>query len=65
LDKMQYVSLKIYNVLGKEVATLINQEKPAGEYNIEFNGADLPSGIYLYQLRTGNYVETKKMTLLK
>ncbi len=65
LDNKQFVNLKIYNVLGREVATLINEEKPAGEYNIEFNGANLPSGIYLYQLRTGNYVETKKMTLLK
>jgi hypothetical protein len=69
IDKKQFVSLKIYNILGKEVATLVNEEKPAGEYTVEFDGSSvadgLPSGIYFYQLRTANYTETKKMTLLK
>ena len=59
------VQLKVYDVLGKEIATLVNEEKPAGSYNIEFNGFNLASGIYYYQLRAGEFVETKKMLLLK
>jgi len=61
----QFVSIKIYNVLGNEVATLVNEEKPAGEYKVEFNGSDLPSGLYFYRLEAGNYTETKKMVLIK
>ena len=52
-------------LLGREVATLANEEKSVGNYNVEFNGNDLSSGIYFYQLRTGNFVQTKKMVLLK
>jgi hypothetical protein len=61
------VSLKVYDVLGNEVATLVNGKKPAGEYNVEFriDNLELSSGIYFYQLRAGNYVETKKMVLLR
>lgn len=59
------VVLKVYDVLGNEVAALVNEEKPAGKYEVEFDGTVLPSGIYFYQLRSGNYVETKKMVLLK
>jgi len=67
------VSLKIYDVLGREIATLVNEEKPAGEYEVEFNGSVLPSGIYFYQLKAGDpstssgqvYTETRKMVLLK
>ncbi|MBE0572478.1 MAG: T9SS type A sorting domain-containing protein [Ignavibacteriaceae bacterium] len=59
------VTLKVYDILGREIATLVNEEKPAGEYEIEFNAANLPSGIYFYQLRAGQYSETKKMILLK
>jgi hypothetical protein len=59
------VTLKVYDILGREVAILVNEEKPAGEYEVEFDGADLPSGIYFYQLKTSNYSETKKMVLLK
>jgi len=61
----QYVSLKVYDVLGNEVATLINEEIPAGEYELEFSGANLSSGVYFYQLRTNNYLSTKRMILLK
>jgi photosystem II stability/assembly factor-like uncharacterized protein len=57
--------LKVYDLLGREIATLVNEEKPAGEYEVEFDAEGLPSGIYLYQLRAGNYTETKKMLLLK
>jgi hypothetical protein len=62
-------TLKIYDVLGNEVATLVDEYKPAGKYEVEFNSSsgirDLASGIYFYQLKIENYVETKKMILLK
>jgi Secretion system C-terminal sorting domain len=60
-----FVSLKVFNVLGKEVATLVNEEKPAGSYQVDFNASGLASGIYLYKLQTRNFVETKKMILMK
>ncbi len=59
------VSIKIYDILGREIATLINEEKTSGEYEVEFNGSNLTSEIYFYQLKTGSFVETKKMILLK
>jgi len=59
------VLLKIFDVVGKEVATLINEEKPAGNYEVEFNASNLSSGIYFYRLRSGKFVETKKMILQK
>jgi uncharacterized protein (DUF362 family) len=59
------VSLKVYDILGKEVATLVNEEQKTGEYKVNFNAINLSSGIYLYQLRAGKYVETKKMVLIK
>ncbi len=59
------VKLKVYDVLGKEVASLINEYKQAGSHEFEFNATDLPSGTYFYQLRTGSYFATKKMILLK
>lgn len=65
VGSQSYVSLKVYDVLGNEVATLVNEQKPAGTYEVEFNGTELPSGIYFYQLQAGSYIETKKMLLLK
>ena len=62
---VSFVSLKIYDVLGNEISTLVNEEKPAGEYEINFIADNLPSGIYFYQLKSGNYSETKSMILLK
>jgi|WetSurMetagenome_2_1015567.scaffolds.fasta_scaffold18966_3 photosystem II stability/assembly factor-like uncharacterized protein len=59
------VKLKVYDILGREIATLVNEEKPAGEYEVEFNASNLPSGIYFYRLTTGNHSETKKMVLIK
>ena len=59
------MQLVIYEVLGREVATLVNEEKPEGEYEVEFNAANLPSGIYFYQLRAGQFTEAKKMVLLR
>jgi hypothetical protein len=59
------VSLSIFDVLGKEVRTLINGSLPAGEHEIGFDGTDLPSGVYFYRLNTGEFAETRKMILLK
>ena len=59
------VILKIYDVLGNEIITLVNEEKSIGNYKVEFDGRDLPSGIYFYQLRSDNFVSTKKLLLLK
>ncbi len=60
-----HVELKIYNVLGNEVATLVNEEKPAGEYSVKFDASSLSSGIYIYRLHTHYSTITKKMTLIK
>ena len=59
------ITLKVYDVLGNEVAILVNEQKPAGDYIVAFNGTNLSSGIYFYQLKAGNFVETKKMILMK
>ncbi len=60
-----FVSLKIFDVLGNEIKTLVNEQKSAGEHEVDFNSTDLTSGIYLYKIETGNFVATKKMILLK
>ena len=64
-SSLQMVTLKVYDVLGNEIATLINEEKPAGEYEVEFNATGLPSGIYFYQIKVGLFIQTKKMVLIK
>jgi len=61
----EFVSLTVYNVLGKAITTLVNEQKHAGSYNISFNASELPSGVYFYKLIAGNYVSIKKMLLLK
>jgi uncharacterized Ntn-hydrolase superfamily protein len=60
-----FVTLKIFDVIGNEIATLVNKEKPAGTYEVEFDAASFPSGVYFYELRAGNFVDTKKMILMK
>jgi hypothetical protein len=60
-----FVNLQVYDVLGKEVSTLINKEMQAGSYEVEFVAKNLPSGIYYYTLNTGSYTQTRKMILLK
>ena len=59
------VTLKIYDILGNEVATLVNENKPAGNYEINFDAKNLTSGTYFYKLQAGSFIETKKMTLIK
>ena len=70
IPEMSEVTLKIYDVLGNEIATLVNEELSAGEYEVEFSvgrdsSPDIACGIYFYQLRVDNFVQTKKMTLIK
>ena len=65
LPENGFVSLKVYDVLGKEVATIINQQQTAGNYSVNFNAVNLTSGVYFYQLKSGNFVQVKKMILLR
>jgi hypothetical protein len=65
ISSRQFVSLKVYDILGNEVATLVYEYKNAGSYSTEFNASQLASGFYYYQLRAGNYIETMKMVLMK
>jgi D-alanyl-D-alanine carboxypeptidase len=65
IPELSFVSLKVYDVLGSVVTTLINEEKPAGEYEFVFNASEVPSGIYFYRLKSRYFDETKKMLLLK
>jgi hypothetical protein len=59
------VSLKVFNLLGSEVTELVNKEMEAGIYDTNFNAANLPSGVYFYQIKAGSFVQTRKMILLK
>ena len=65
LPRSSHVVLKVYNILGKEVITLVNEEKPAGNYKVVFNGSNLTSGVYFYKVQAGSFVSTKKFVLLK
>ena len=59
------VTLKVYDVLGNEIASLVNEERPAGNYEVDFNASSLSSGVYLYKLQSGTFVESKKMIVLR
>jgi plastocyanin len=70
ISDQSFVTLKIYNILGDEIATLADEYKPAGRYEVEFNLAqvsrpEISSGVYFYQLQSGSFIETKKMVLLR
>jgi len=65
IPELCFVTLKVFDVLGNEVATLVRKEKLPGEYIANFYGNGLTSGIYFYQLKAGNYIETKKMLVIK
>ena len=59
------VSIKVYNINGTEVANLVNEVKEAGSYSVEFNARNLASGVYFYRIISGDFVQTKKMAILK
>jgi hypothetical protein len=59
------VLLEVFDMLGNKIATLVNQEKPAGIYSVDFNASSLSSGVYFYVFSAGNYVDVKKLTVLK
>jgi len=65
LPKSGSVTLKIYDMLGKEVITLVNEQQEMGRYTVQFDASSLASGMYVYQLRVNDYTSTKKMLLLK
>ncbi len=65
LPRSGFVNLKIYNVLGKEVAILVNEEKPAGKYEVDFNAGNLSTGVYFYKLTSNNFTQVNKMLLVK
>ena len=58
-------SLKIYDILGKEIQTLVNEQLQPGSYEVSFDGSNFPSGVYFYKLTSGNFTATKKLVLLK
>jgi len=60
-----FVNLKVFNSLGEEIAELVNEFRKGGSYQVTFDAAELPSGIYVYQISSGNYIETKKMLFIK
>ncbi|HTX18120.1 MAG TPA: T9SS type A sorting domain-containing protein, partial [Bacteroidota bacterium] len=65
IPKNSRVSLKVYDALGREVATLVDADRPAGSYSVTFNGAGLPSGVYFYRIQAGEHSMTKKLVLVK
>jgi len=65
IPELGLVELNVYDVLGREVATLVNKEQSTGSYDVQFNANSLTSGIYFYQLKVGSFVESKKMILVR
>jgi len=65
IPELNFLTIKIFDVLGSEVATLVNEEKPIGNYEVEFDATNLPSRTYFYKLHAGSFIETKKMVLMK
>jgi len=65
VKQREQVVLKVYDIIGNEVGTLINQPMEAGTYSVKFNASSLASGVYIYRISAGNFVSTKKMMLLK
>jgi hypothetical protein len=65
LPQSSFVTLKIYDILGKEVTTLVNENQAAGKYNVNFNANSLTSGIYIYKISAGSFSVSKKMMLMK
>jgi flagellar hook assembly protein FlgD len=59
------VTLKVYDILGKEISTLVNEEKPVGNYKVDFDGSNLSSGVYFYRMQAGSFIDTKKFILIR
>ena len=65
IGSSQFVKLKVYNLLGDEIVTLVDENKSAGSYQVDFNASSLTSGVYFYRLAAGSFIETKKLVLIK
>jgi len=65
IPKESYITLKVYDILGREVTTLVNEQQRAGYYEIDWNAVNNSSGVYFYKIQAGDYVDTKKMILLR
>jgi hypothetical protein len=65
IENKSNVNLTVINLIGEQVAVVLNEEMESGYHQVQFNATNLPSGVYFYQLKAGNFVETKKMVLLK
>ncbi len=65
IPRQSYVTLKVYDILGREVAALVNEEKPTGKYQVEFHAANLSSGVYFYRIQAGSFNQVRKMLLIK
>ncbi|MEK7249698.1 MAG: T9SS type A sorting domain-containing protein, partial [Bacteroidota bacterium] len=65
ISEVSHVTLKVFDVLGREVATLVNEALKAGSYQTTFDASGLASGTYFYRINAGNYVETRKMILVR
>ena len=65
IPDISFVTVKVFDVLGSEIATLVNEELPAGNYNIKYDPINLPSGVYFYRIKSGKYTQARKMILLR
>lgn len=65
IPRSNLVTIKVYDILGREVTTLVNEYKQTGKYEVEFNAADLPSGVYFYRIKAGSFNQVRKMLLLR
>ncbi len=65
IPRATFVTLNVYNVLGEKVETLVSENKPAGNYSVNFNASKLSSGVYFYRINAGNFIQTKKLMVLK
>ncbi len=65
IPKTGLVTIKVYDILGKEITSLVNEVKSAGNYSVQLSGSKLSSGIYFYRMQSGSFLQTKKLLLLK
>ena len=65
LPEAGFVTLRVYDILGNEVKSLVSEQKPAGTYEVSFDASSLSSGVYIYKIQAGNFINSKKMILLK